>query len=130
FQGSWAAPWPHVTESRHAPATAVRSQFDPFTALATVMKPNPACSDIIVVALVWLIVLREAFVWFCVVCVVWVGLRRLVPEHGVDGALGALGTVLDEVGVGAQGEAWVGVTEVFTQGLDRLTFMERCAGVE
>ena len=58
------------------------------------------------------------------------GPRCTMTKYCVDGSLGALGAVLDEVGVGAQGEAGVGVTEVLTEGLDRFTFMERCAGVE
>lgn len=52
------------------------------------MKPKPPCSDIVVV-LVGLHVVRGVFVRFCLV---WVGFRRLVPEHGIDSSRALIGT--------------------------------------
>lgn len=53
-----------------------------------------------------------------------------LPEDRVHRALGPLGAVLDEVGVGPQREPRVGVAQVFAQCLDRLALVQRCAGVE
>jgi hypothetical protein len=43
--------------------------------------------------------------------IVRIGLGCRVPKHGIDSSGGALGTVLDEVGVVAQREAGVGVVQ-------------------
>ena len=52
----------------------------------------PVRSEVIAGVLIGLNVVHEVFVRLYVV---WVGLRRLVPEHGIDGSLRALGAVLD-----------------------------------
>ena len=70
------------------------------------LTPRPAFdrsySEVIVVNLVGIKVARGFFVVRLCVLRLGLGLRRLGPEDRVERALGALGAVLDEVGVGSR----------------------------
>jgi hypothetical protein len=54
----------------------------------------------------------------------------LSSEHRVNRSFRPLGAAVHQVGVGAQGEAGVGVAQILADGFDRLALVQGGAGVE